>query len=162
MTAFDYCVLAVLAASVLLGLWRGVVSELLSLVAWVLAFLAARAGAELVSNMLTGTISEPALRYGAGFAAVFVATLLALAMLRFFLRELLRAVGLGSMDRILGAVFGIARGALVVFVAVLLGGLTAFPQQPWWRQAVLSPPLELAVLASKPWLPLDLAKRIHY
>lgn len=162
MTAFDYVVLAVVAASVLLGLWRGVVSELLSLVAWVVAFFAARAGAGAVADVLTSYVADPSLRYVAGFAVVFVSVLLVLAMLRLALRELLHAVGLGFADRILGAAFGVARGVLVVLVGVLLGGLTAMPRQPWWRQAVLAPPLEVAVLASRPWLPLELAKRIHY
>jgi membrane protein required for colicin V production len=75
---------------------------------------------------------------------------------------LLSAVGLAPLDRLLGAVFGVARGVLVAWVAVLLSGLTALPQQQWWRQALLAPPFETAVLAAKPWLPADLAKRIRY
>jgi membrane protein required for colicin V production len=98
----------------------------------------------------------------AGFLAVFVAVLVLFALARWLLSLLLKAVGLAPLDRVLGAVFGIARGVLVVWIGVLLAGLSALPQQAWWRQAVLSPPLETAVLAAKPWLPPDLAKRIHY
>lgn len=162
MTPFDYGVLVVLTISVLLGLWRGVVSELLSLVAWVIAFIAARTWAEVVSDMLSGSIADPALRHGAAFILVFVLVLVLMAMARFLVRELLRAVGLGFVDRILGAVFGIARGMLLVMVGVLVAGLTALPRQSWWRGASFSPPLETAVLASRPWLPPELAKRIHY
>jgi membrane protein required for colicin V production len=74
----------------------------------------------------------------------------------------LRAIGLGPLDRFLGAVFGIARGVLVVAATVLVGGLTALPQQAWWRDAWLAPPFETAVLAIKPWLPPAVAKRIKY
>lgn len=162
MTPFDYGVLMVLAVSVLLGLWRGVVSELLSLVAWVLAFIAARTWASMVSGMLIGSIADPALRQGAAFVLVFILVLVAMALARFLVRELLRAIGLGFVDRILGATFGIARGMLLVLVGVLLAGLTALPRQSWWREASFSPPLETAVLASRPWLPPELAKRIHY
>ena len=162
MTAFDYAVLAVTAVSALLGLWRGVVSEILALLAWVAAFLAARAWAEGLGQHLAGLLAEPALRYAAGFALVLVGVLIVFAVGRLLMKLLLRAVGLGLLDRILGAGFGVARGALIVFVAVLLAGLTALPKAVWWREAVLAPPLETAVIASKPWLPTEMAKRIHY
>lgn len=162
MTLFDYVVLGVVGASVLLGLWRGVVSEILALVAWVVAFFAARAWSEAASALFGSLVTDPALRYAAGFAAVFVGVLLVFGIGRLVLSLLLRAVGLGLVDRMLGSLFGIARGVFIVLVAVLLGGMTALPKQPWWRQAVLAPPLETTVIAAKPWLPPEVAKRIHY
>lgn len=162
MTVFDYAVLAVVAASVLLGAWRGIVSEALALAAWVAAFFAGRAFAPDVAAVFSSWIKEPALQYIAGFAVVVVLVLVLVALLRFAVSRLLRAIGLGPLDRVLGAVFGIARGVLVVLVAVLVGGLTALPQQTWWREAWLAPPLETAVLAIKPWLPPAVAKRIKY
>lgn len=162
MTAFDYAVVAVVAASVLLGAWRGVVSEVLTLAAWVAAFFAGRAFAPDVGPVFAAWLKEPALQYVAGFAVVVVAVLVAVAVLRIALSRLLRAIGLGPVDRLLGAVFGIARGVLVVLVAVLVGGLTALPQQAWWREARLAPALETAVMATKPWMPSAVAKRIKY
>lgn len=162
MTVFDYVVLGAVALSLLLGVWRGVVSEILALVAWVAAFVAARTWAAPAGEMLALGLTEPAWRQVAGFLAIFVAVLVLFALARWLVSLLLKAVGLAPLDRVLGAVFGIARGVLVVWVVVLLAGLTALPQQQWWRQALLAPPLETAVLAAKPWLPPDLAKRIHY
>ncbi|HUY04231.1 MAG TPA: CvpA family protein [Rhodocyclaceae bacterium] len=162
MTGFDYLVLMVIALSSLLGLWRGVVSELLGLAAWVAAFFAARAWGLVVAGWLTAWLGEPAWRAAAGFAAVFLVTLLIFAAARLVLSRLLRAVGLGFADRLLGALFGVARGVLVVLAAVLVCGMTALPRQPWWRQASLAPPLETAVLAIKPWLPKTVAQRIRY
>jgi membrane protein required for colicin V production len=161
-TGFDYAVLAVIAASVLLGLWRGVVSEVLALAAWVAGFLAAREWAEPASKLFTGVVSEPALRYAAGFAAVMIAVLMVFALGRLLLKLMLRAVGLGFVDRLLGAGFGVLRGVLIVFVAVLIGGMTALPKAAWWRDSSLAPPLETAVIAAKPWLPPEIAKRIRY
>jgi membrane protein required for colicin V production len=161
-TLFDYGVLALVAASALLGLWRGIASELLALVAWVVAFFCARALAVQVSVVLTGVIAEPGLRYGAAFAAIFFGVLLVLSLGRLLVREILKSIGLGLVDRLLGAVFGLLRGAVLVLVAVLLGGLTTLPKQSWWQDAVLAPPLELVVLAGKPWMPQELAKRIRY
>jgi len=161
-TAFDYAVLAIVAASILLGAWRGLVSEVLALAAWVVALLAGRALAPEMAPVFGEWLQEPALRYAAAFIAIVVAVLVAAALLRLALSKLLRAIGLGPLDRFLGAVFGVARGVLVVLLCVLIGGLTVLPQQAWWRQAWLAPPLETAVLAAKPWLPAAVAKRIRY
>ena len=162
MTVFDYAVLAIVAASILLGAWRGLVSEVLALAAWVVALLAGRALAPEMAPVFGEWLQEPALGYAAAFVAIVLAVLVAAALLRLALSKLLRAIGLGPLDRFLGAVFGVARGVLVVLLCVLIGGLTALPQQAWWRQAWLAPPLETAVLAAKPWLPAAVAKRIRY
>lgn len=162
MTPFDYAVLAVIGLSLLVGGWRGVVSEILALLAWVAAFLAARAWAEPAGQLVASGMTEPLWRQVSGFIVVFVAVLVSFALARWLLSLLLKAAGLRTLDRVLGAIFGIARGVLIVWVAVLLAGLSALPQQSWWRQAWLAPPFETAVLAAKPWLPPDLAKRIHY
>jgi membrane protein required for colicin V production len=161
-TVFDYAVLGVVGASSLLGLWRGVVSEVLALIAWVAAFMAARIWAEPAGGLLAGVVNEPALRYAAGFVGVLVGVLVAFALGRLVLSLLLRAVGLGLVDRLLGAGFGILRGGLIVFAAVLVGGMTALPKSQWWRDAWLAPPLETAVIAAKPWLPVEVGKRIRY
>lgn len=162
MTVFDYAVVAIVAASVLLGVWRGLVSEVLALAAWVAALLAGRELAPGMAPVFSDWLKEPALQYAAAFAVIVVAVLVAVALTRLALSKLLRAIGLGPLDRFLGAVFGVARGVLVVLLCVLVGGLTMLPQQAWWRQAWLAPPLETAVLASKPWLPAAVAKRIRY
>lgn len=162
MTPFDYAVAGVIVLSLLFGLWRGVVSEILALLAWVAAFIASRTWAAPAGDLVASGMAEPVWRQAAGFISVFVAVLILFALARWLLSMLLQAVGLRPLDRVLGGVFGIARGLLVVWVAVLLAGLTALPQQAWWQQAVLAPPLETAVLAARPWLPQDLAKRIRY
>lgn len=166
MTVIDFVVIGVVLLSLAVGAWRGMVSEILALVAWVVAFLVARtwatpAGGWLATG-LADPLAEPLMQQVAGFVAIFVAVLILFALARWVVSLLLRAVGLAPLDRVLGSLFGVARGVLVVWVGVLLAGLTALPQQQWWRQAVLAPPLETAVLAAKPWLPPELAKRIRY
>ncbi len=162
MTAFDYAILGAIGASVFLGLWRGVVSEMLALAAWVVGFLAARAYAGHVAPLFGHWLAQPSLRYAAGFATVVVVVLVVVAVARLILSTILRAAGLGAIDRALGAAFGVGRGVLISLLAVLLGGLTALPKEPWWRDAALAPPLETAVIAMKPWLPPEVAKRIRY
>lgn len=162
MTAFDFALLAIVGASVLLGAWRGVVSELLALGAWVAAFFAARHFGADAGRVLAKWIADPALSVAAGYAAVFFAVVLVFAVGRLVVSLMLRAVGLGLVDRLLGAAFGVARGAAIAFLVVLVGGMTALPKETWWRDATFAPPLETAVIAAKPWLPADVAKRIRY
>lgn len=162
LTAFDWIVLAVTVASSLLGMWRGLVSEVLALLAWVAGFFAARAWGGMVADLLSAWWHDPALRQMAGFVGVFIVTLLLFAVARWVISRLLRAVGLGLVDRFLGTLFGIVRGLLIVLTGVLVCGMTELPRQAWWREAFLAPPLETAVVAVKPWLPPQLAQRVRY
>lgn len=162
MTAFDYAVLTVLSLSVLLGLWRGVVSEILALAAWVAAFFAARAGAAELAGWLSGQIAEPGTRLAVAYVLVFVGVLIVFAIARMLISLMLKAVGLGLLDRLLGAAFGVLRGILVVLMAVMVAGMTPLPKADWWRDSTLAPPLETAVIAAKPWLPAEAAKRIRF
>jgi membrane protein required for colicin V production len=161
-TAFDYVVFGVMAASLLVGGLRGVVSEMLGLIAWVAAFIAARTWATPAGDLLMAGLDDLLWRQLLGFAAVFIAVLLLFAMVRWLMTLLLKAVGLRPLDRVLGALFGVARGMLVVLALVLLGGLSPLPREQWWRQAMFAAPLETMVLSARPWLPAELAKRIRY
>jgi len=162
MTVFDYVVLGIVAASLLLGLWRGVIGELIALAAWVLAFLAAvEWGGEIGDALLSG-ITDGSLRNLAGCAIVFVAVLVLMAIVRLAVSGIIKALGLTLSDRLLGVVFGVGRGVLIAMILVIAGGMTSAPKQPWWRDALFSAPLETAVLVAKPWLPDDLAKRIRF
>ncbi|MBI2306527.1 MAG: CvpA family protein [Rhodocyclales bacterium] len=161
MTAFDYGVIVILFASLALGLWRGLIGEVLALLAWVLAALAAwQFGAE-VGGLITA-IADSGMRILAGYAVVFVVVLIVLGVVRLAVRGLLKVLGLSAVDRVLGVFFGVARGLLIVLILVAIGGMTSAPKQPWWAQARLAPPLETAVLACKPWLPPEAAKRIRF
>lgn len=162
MATFDYVVIGIVAISLLLGLWRGVVSELIALVAWVTGVMAAlESGADVGNAVFTG-LSDPALRVLAGCLLVFVGVLVAMSLIRLAVRGMVKALGMTLSDRLLGMFFGLARGVLLVMLLVAAGGMTSAPQQPWWKEATLAPPLETAVLAAKPWLPDDLAKKIRF
>ncbi|MBK7955170.1 MAG: CvpA family protein [Candidatus Accumulibacter sp.] len=161
MTVFDYLVLLIVATSLLLGMWRGVVGEIIALAAWVLALFAAKWWGTGLSQWFVG-IADPTLRTVAGWTVVFVAVLVAMALLRLALRGLIKALGMSLSDRLLGIIFGVARGLVIVLILVALGGMTALPREKWWSEAYFAAPLETAVLASKPWLPSDVAKRIRF
>ena len=163
MTGFDYVVSAIVLASVLLGAWRGVVGEIIALAAWVLAFFASKWwGSEVAQVFFSGMIADPAIRLVAGWVAVFVGVLVLMALLRLAVRGLLKALGLSLSDRLLGILFGLARGLIIVLALVALGGMTSIPKEKWWRDAYFSAPLETAVLAGMPWLPPEVSKRIRF
>lgn len=162
MTLFDYVVIGIVAVSLLLGLWRGVVGELVALAAWVLAFFAAGHFGGAVGAGLYAGIGDSGLRALAGCATVFVGVLVLMALVRLAAGGLIKALGLSVSDRLLGLVFGLLRGLLVAMVLVAVGGLTSAPRQHWWKEATFSGPLETAVMAVKGWLPEDLAKRIRF
>lgn len=162
MTLFDIAVVTIVGLSVLLSLIRGLVREVLALAAWVVAFLAANVLAGEVAPWLAEAIPNETLRLLAGFVIVFIVVLIAASALAILASKLVKSAGLGLEDRLLGGVFGLARGMLVVMTLVLLAGLTALPRQPVWRNAVLSGPLVGIAGSIKTWLPADLSQRITY
>lgn len=162
MTAFDYTAIAIGIVSLTIGLWRGVVGEIIALAAWVLAFFAARLWGDEVARIALGGIADPGVRIVAAWVLVFVVVLVAMSIARLVLRSLLKALGLSLTDRLLGVIFGAARGLLIVLVLVAAGGMTEAPKEKWWSEAQFALPLETAVLASKPWLPPEVAKRIRF
>lgn len=164
MTAFDYAFLGILALSALLGMWRGLISELLALVGWGVALFAAWAYSARLGELFAGYLAEPIWRQLAAGLLIVVLVFSVLAMLRYLLRQLLRAAGLGAVDRLFGSLFGLVRGLLISLVLVLVGGVLGLATQPWWVQAIFSPPLEAAVnaVAAQPWMPAQIADKIHF
>jgi membrane protein required for colicin V production len=162
MTVFDYAVLVIVGLSILVSIMRGLVREVLALLAWVAAFaVAVLFGADVAAHMPAAIPSEE-LRLLAGFVTVFFGVLLAMSLAAIAISRLVKSAGLGVEDRMFGMLFGFARGALIVLVLVLLAGLTALPRDPLWRNAMLSSPLEAFAIHVKVWLPGDLSRRIKY
>jgi len=153
MTWFDYAVIAVLAVSVLIGIWRGLVREVFALGGWVAAFVAAMLFAGQAGDLLPASSATPFVRSAAAGVVIFVVVLIVCSVAGMLVARVLRVAGLGLADRTLGGVFGFARGALISLISVLAAGLTALPKEPFWREAALSGPLETAVVALKPYLP---------
>ena len=162
MTAFDLIVIGIVGLSTVFAFWRGLIRVVMSLVALVAAVLAAIQFSPSVANMLPVLSDNATTRYLAAFALIFIVVALIGALLGWVLSRAIRAIGLGFVDRLLGAVFGVARGVLIVVIAVLLAGLTTLPRQDWWQNALFAPPLVIAALSLRPWLPQALSKRLDY
>ena len=161
MTWFDYAVLAIVGLSVLLAVLRGVVREIAALAGWAAALILSGMFAQELAQWLPIALSA-VLKVVIAYLAIFLGVLLVSGLSGLLLARLFRAAGLGFADRAVGALFGLVRGALIVFVGAMLAGLTSLPKELFWREAVLSGPIETAVLAARPALPKDLAQRIRY
>ena len=151
MTTVDWIIASVFLVSVLVGMLRGVTREIVSLAGWALGlvlafFFAAQVGATL-------PIEPPVLRTVIGALLILAGVLILAALLGALLRALMAAAKLSTLDRLLGAVFGFARAALVLGVAILLASATPVPRAGWWRQSMLLPWLEAGVAFASPLLP---------
>lgn len=162
MTVFDLIVIAIVAVSVGISIWRGVVREVLALASWIGAFWIAKELAGFAATWLPDSVSNPGLRLMFGFIALMLASLLVFSLTAMLLVHLVKVAGLTASDRMLGAAFGLLRGFLIAVTVVLLGGMTSAPREPYWRDALLSAPLEAAALWVKPWLPRDVARRVSF
>lgn len=162
MTSFDYLVLAILAVSALLGLLRGLIKEVLSLIAYVLAFTAAIWWGPVASGWLARWLENPLLRAGAAYALVFITVLLLVGLVNVTLAALIQRTGLTPADHGLGGLFGLLRGMVFVLVLVGLAGYTELPKESWWQEARLSGTAVRGIQHIKLLLPPSLASWLPY
>ena len=138
-TWVDWSIIAVIAVSGLISLKRGFVKEALSLLIWIVAGVIAWMFGGALAEHLVDFIETPSARVIAACVIFFVATLLVGALINFLVGELVRVTGLSGTDRLLGMVFGAARGGLLVVVLVGLLSLAPVQQDAWWRESSLLP-----------------------
>ena len=162
MTIFDYLVLFVLICSIVISMLRGLVKEILSLLGWIVAFVVANAYGEMLAQWLPDAIPGSTARLIVAFLALFIGVRILMGLLSMALDAVIKAAGLTLADRGLGGLFGFARGVLIVLAAVLLCGMTAMPQQPFWKNALLSPLAETLAVTVMPFLPGELTHRIRF
>ena len=144
LTAIDWVIFVVLALSTLLSLWRGFAREAISLAGWVAAFLIANLLADQLAAMLADTISNETGRYVAAFAILFAVTLMVASVLGIFAAKLISVTGLSILDRLLGTVFGVTRGIILVLVCVFVLRQLVPPQDlQWLQQSQFMPHLDI-------------------
>lgn len=162
MTSFDYLVLAIIGLSIILSVMRGLLIEALSILGWIAAFFVAKTYSSQLMPMMPADIPTESMRILAAFLVLFFATLLVASLLAIALTAIFKKIGLGWLNRLLGAIFGLARGVLIVCILVFLAGLTDAPQDERWRNAMFSAPIEALVISLLPWIPDNIAKHVKY
>lgn len=157
MALLDWIAVALLVISMLLGLARGLVFEVISLAGWVVAFVGAQWLADDVGRWLPFGDPAATWRYAAGFVLVFVGVAFAIGLVAALTRKLVAAIGLRPVDRILGGVFGVARGAVVMLAVAVVVHLLALSDSAWWHESRSAYVLDAALQGLKPALPDKLA-----
>lgn len=156
----DLGLLAFLVLSIVFGLVRGLVFEVLSLLGWVAAYFAAQWFAPSVAPFID--IGDPGsgLNHGLTFALVFFATLLAWSLAARLVRAMVHATPLSPVDRLLGAGFGLVRGVAVLLALASVVGLTPLRETTAWQQSEAAVWLNAALQGLKPLLPASLSQRL--
>ena len=131
----DYAVLLIIAVSILVGALRGFVKEAFALAVWAAAFLVAFQYSGAVALRLESHIDLPSARTALAFSSLFLVVLLIGGMVTYLVGKLVEKTGLSGTDRLLGGVFGGARGLILVLAMILVAGLTPIPRDPWWQQS---------------------------
>lgn len=157
----DYIILGIVSISVLIGLWRGFVSEVLALVIWVGSLWLAWKFGPVAAAYFDHLIATPSLRLVAGYATCLVGALVVGAVIKAVINRLMISSGLSGTDRMLGLLFGFARGVVLVALMVFLLGLTAATREPWWRESLLLPQFQSVAVALSAQLPASAARYLQ-
>lgn len=153
MAALDWVFAGVMTASFLLGAWRGLVYEVLSVLAWIAAFILAQMFAPDLAGWLPMGHASQSLKHVVAFLLVFVGVVFAGGLCAWLIKKLIEAVGLRPVDRALGAGFGLARGALLLMVVAIVVNMTSFRRDDWWTESKGAAMSTAAVKQLKPVLP---------
>lgn len=158
----DYLIIGIVLVSAVIGLFRGFIKEVISVVTWIVAFFVALYFTVPASGLLENSISTPSLRKAVAGAVLFVGVLLAGGIINFLIGKLVLKSGLAGTDRTLGGVFGLVRGGAVVLLLMLLAALTPMPKDPWWRESTIIPHMEPYAIQVRNLLPPDVAKHFEF
>lgn len=138
MTQVDNLILAVIAISSAFGVRRGLIKEIMSLLSWIAALLVSRVYSVSFASIIENLIDNPSVRYVIAFSVLFVIIIMLGTLLNHLMSKLLVVTGLKTIDRLLGAVFGVARGTVIVLVFLFV--LNVFvSESEWWQQSTLIP-----------------------
>ena len=157
----DWVLLTALLLSMLVGVWRGLVFEVLSVLGWVAAFFAAQWLAPTVAAWLPMASASPSMRFAAAFVLTFVAAVFAAGLLAALMRKLVSAAGLRPADRALGALFGVVRGVILLLAVTVAIDMTPLKSSDWWQASHGAPILSAVLNGLKPILPLQFARYLN-
>ena len=153
MASTDWILIAVLSASMVLGAWRGLVYEVLSVLGWIAAFLMAQWFAPDVAEQLPMKNSDQTLRYAAAFVLVFIVSVFVAGLISALMKKIISVVGLRPVDRILGATFGLFRGLILLLALSVVVQMTALQESDWWLESQGGPMLMTLLKGLRPMLP---------
>ena len=136
----DWAIAAIVLVSTLISFKRGLFREALSLVIWTLAVIISIVFHEQLSAVLSPYIESVSLRKVADISSLFVICLIVGGLVSLLVSQLIKITGLSGIDRLLGMIFGLLRGIVVVIVIILIArNLFPLQEEVWWDKSVLLP-----------------------
>lgn len=162
MAWIDLAIIALVVLSALLSLFRGFIKEALALASWLVALWVSMIFYEDLAVVLSQWIAEPSIQNIAAFSILFIGVLLLGALVNYLTSKLVVKTGLALTDRMLGVVFGVARGLIIVAILVLFAGLTPMPQDSWWQSSQLIGYFQEFAMWMREYLPEDISENISY
>lgn len=157
----DIIIVCVIVLSIMIGLFRGFVKELISLTTWILAIILAVAYSGSMSSLMTFS-KEPFIQTVAAFFLIFITTVIIGAIINYVIGLLVRKTPFSAPDRVLGSGFGLLRGVVIVTVVVLLSGLTPLTKAEWWTSSYSVEKFETLAIWVKDRLPEEHAKPFNF
>jgi len=161
MSFIDILIILVLFASLILGFFRGFVKELMSLMAWVFAFFVAYYFSSSVAIVLPFD-AEVSIKYVTSFVLIFIFVLIISSILIKFISAFVHKIGLGASNIILGGLFGILRGVIIVYFLVFVIEKTSFAEDADWQQSNSIVLIKLLVEKTFPYLPQNWLNNVKY
>jgi membrane protein required for colicin V production len=154
----DIVIISIIAISGLVGIFRGLVRELMSLVGWIVSAWLAWRFASLFAPVFDSIIQSPDVRMAAAFISIFLASLVSFALLSHFISKIMSQSALKGMDRTLGMLFGVLRGAIIVAVLAMLIQSTQFAKESWWIESLLKDYFLLVAAYGMSMMPAEVSK----
>lgn len=158
----DYAIIGLISISMIIGLFRGLIKEALALVIWGLAFWVGLTFSTPFSSLLENILAVPSARIAVAFVVLFVLTLIIGAVINYLLSALVSKTGLTGTDRLAGLIFGIARGAIIIVILVILAGLTPLPESSWWKESQLIPHFQSLAVWLNQHIPDGISGYLNY
>jgi len=162
LNAVDYIILGILLISTGISFMRGFLREVLSLVAWISAVWLSVSFTPQLSILLQDQVANDSIRVLISFVSLFVATLIVASLINFLVSQLVKKTGFSGTDRMIGVIFGFARGGLIVAVIVLVVGFTTVPQESWWQQSLLLEHFQTLAVWMKGNFPSEMTSSFAY
>ena len=158
----DFGIIGLLSSCLIIGLLKGLSQQTYALFSWLVAFLVSIFFSKDFSFFLKSTINEPTAKIAVAFVSLFLITLLFSGLISLLLRPLFKNSILTFTNRMGGMLLGIAQGALLITIVILLAGLSVLPKTQWWKQSKLIPPFQTVSIWICNNLHSELTQYVHY
>jgi membrane protein required for colicin V production len=158
---FDIIILLVIILSTIVSFVRGFAKDSISSAAWILAFVIAITLADKFALILPDSMENPRLRVGVSIAVLFLATLIMGMVANFLLAGFINMVKMRNIDQGLGALFGFARGVVIICLLVVIGTYIGLNKADWWEDSALIPATEWVLGTIEPLLPAGFARYVE-